>query len=163
MRKRTKKYRPKAVSENPILDALYGASVLDAERKQEIMTHIYLALDLLRQGKAERHHWNTICQGANIGEALTELHIGDNLRPDFDRGHAALHQVALRMLQGASSTCRAAELEAIRECVAMFEIQLGICTNGELARAERRVQNLLSGGAVENVTQTYARLNQENP
>jgi hypothetical protein len=163
MKKRTKKYHAKAVSKNPILDAIYGSALLDEERKKEIMIQIYTSLDLMRQGIASREHWNNICHAANVGEVLTEMDIGRSVRPDFDKAHAALHQVALRMLQGGSSACRGAELEAIRLCVAVFEMQIGICSNGELAKAERRVKNLLDGGAVENVVQTYARLNQENP
>ncbi len=143
--------------------AIAGVHKMPAEDQKAAMVPVWAALDQLRQGKATRTHWNDICESLNVAEALAELHIGDNLLPYFNAGHEALHQVALRMLAGGSSTCRASELAAIREAVELYALQLTLCTQAELSRAVRRVKALMDGGALNDVALTYARLNQETP
>ena len=100
-----------------------------------------------------------ICQALNVGEALCELNICNNRLDDFNRGHDALHQIALRMLAGKSSTCYSHELAAVKEAMDMHKIQLQFCSQGEFSRAVKRVTNLLKGGAQDDVAMTYARLN----
>lgn len=160
---RTKKYRPRPVSANAMDWAIAGAHKMPAADIALVMAPVLAGYDLLRKGGADRPDWNDVCTALNMGEALTELHIGDNLRPDFDAGHAALHQIALRMLAGKGSTCYSGELLAVKEAIDMYQIQLGICTQAEFSRALKRVKNLLLGGATDDVAQTYARLNEANP
>jgi len=136
---------------------------MTTEDQRKAMEPILAGYDLLRFGTADRVDWNNVVQALNIGEALTELHIGDNLRPDFDAGHAAMHHIALRMLSGKGSTCYASELTVIAEAIDLYRIQLTICTQAEFSRAVQRVKNLLTGGAVANVAETYARLNEAHP
>lgn len=157
--KRNKKHRPIEVKTNTIEWAIGGVHTFPIATQKEIMKEPALAFEKLRQGIANRDDWNMICKSLNVGEALCELHIGDNLIDDFHRGHEALHQIALRMLSGKSSTCYAHELAAISEAMEMHKIQLKLCTQAEFSRAIQRVKNLLKGGAQKNVAITYARLN----
>ncbi len=156
---RNKAYKPREVQADAISWAIAGSFTLHAGTQTEIMRRPELAFDALRAGTAGRDEWNEICQAMNIGEALTEAHIGDNLRPDFDRAHTALHEIALRMLATGRSTCHAAELAALREGLDMYAIQLRLCTQAEFSRAIERVKNLLRGGAVDDVVRLYDRMN----
>ncbi|WP_395009801.1 hypothetical protein [Undibacterium sp.] len=157
--KRTKKHRPIAVKTNAVEWAIGGAFTFPIETQQKIMKEPLAAFELLRQGKASRDDWNMICQALNVGEALCELNICNNRLDDFNKGHDALHQIALRMLAGKPSTCYAHELAAVKEAMDMHKIQLQFCSQGEFSRAVKRVTNLLKGGAQDDVAMTYARLN----
>ena len=163
MSKPRKKYRPRPISVDPIADAIYGSALMSKDRKDSMLMEMYVALDMLRMGKADRQQWNFIVRAANVGEALTEMRIGKDLRPEFDAGHEALHQVALRMLKTGSSTCHGYELKAIRECVAVFASQIDHCTNKEFAQAERNVERQLASGKCQDVKRDYEKLNRENP
>jgi len=161
MKKRNKKYRPREVRGNALDWAIAGVHTFPVETQRDIMKVAMNGFNKLREGIASRDDWNLVCQALNVGEALCELHIGDNLIDDFHRGHEALHQIALRMLSGKSSTCYAHELAAINEALEMHKIQLQLCTQAEFSRAIVRVTNLINGGAQDSVAKTYARLNGE--
>jgi hypothetical protein len=161
MTKRNKKYRPREIKANAIDWAIAGVHTFPVETQRDIMRQPMKSFDLLRQGKANRDDWNQICQALNVGEALCEFNIANDHIDDFHRGHEALHQVALRMLSGKSSTCYAHELAAITEALEMHNIQLQFCTQAEFSRAIVRVKNLIDGGAQDDVAKTYARLNGE--
>lgn len=156
---RTKKYSPRPIRFNAMDWAIAGVHKMVESDRKAVLAPVLEGVDRLRQGKATRAHWNDVCESLNVAEALAELHIGDNLLPDFNAGHEALHQVALRMLAGGSSTCRASELAAIREAVELYALQLTLCTQAELSRAVRRVKALMDGGALNDVARTYAKLN----
>lgn len=159
MKKRNKKYKPREIKANALDWAIAGVHTFPTETQRDIMKQPMASFNMLRQGQASRDDWNQICQALNVGEALCELHIGDNLLDAFHQGHEALHQIALRMLGGRSSTCYAHELAAITEALDMHKIQLQLCTQAEFSRAIVRVKNLISGGAQDDVAKTYARLN----
>lgn len=156
---RGKKYRPTGVNQNAVGWAIAGVHTMPTETQKEIMKEPIKAFEKLRQGIANRDDWNMVCQSLNVGEALCEAHICGNLLEDFNNGLEALHQIALRMLSGKSSTCYAQELAAVKTALETHKIQLKFCTQGEYSRAIERVKNLLKGGAQENVARTYARLN----
>lgn len=156
---RNKKYRPIEVKSNTIDWAIAGVHTFPIATQKEIMKGAQESFDLLRQGIADREDWNVICQALNTGEALCEFNICNNLIDYFHVGHEALHQIALRMLGGKSSTCYASELSAISEAINMHRIQLTLCTQAEFSRAVKRVKNLINGGAQDDVAKTYARLN----
>lgn len=155
---RNKKYRPKGVNPDALSWALAGVHTLPKADQQKAMEQALEGFGRLKQGKAEREDWNAIVQVANLGEALTLLHIGDNLKPAFDDAHQALHEIALRMLHGKSSTCYAHELAAIQEAFDMYRIQLSICTQAEFGRAVAYVKKILLSNKVMNVAKTYAAL-----
>lgn len=156
---RGKKYRPIEVKANCVDWAIAGVHTFPMQTQKDIMKEPIKAFEKLRQGIANRDDWNMVCQSLNVGEALCEAHICGNLLEDFNKGHEALHQIALRMLSGKSSTCYAQELAAVKTALETHKIQLKFCTQAEFSRAIERVKNLLKGGAQDNVAMTYARLN----
>lgn len=159
MKKRTKKYKPREIKGNALEWAIAGVHTFPIETQRDIMKQPLASFDMLREGRASREDWNLICQALNVGEALCEFNIANDHLDEFHKGHEALHQIALRMLAGKSSTCYAHELAAITEALDMHKIQLQFCTQAEFSRAIKRVTNLINGGAQDDVAKTYARLN----
>lgn len=92
--------------------------------------------------------WYVIDNGLRISEALIELNIGNNLVDAIRAGREALDAVGDRIRGTRLSTCRAAELELIREAADLYRIQLTLCTQGELSKAVRRVQNTIMGAVI---------------
>lgn len=154
-KKRSKKYRAKEVQTDPVSLAIAGVHTIPVEAQVDVMKLLNDAYDTLRQGRASREDWNMICQAVNVAEVLSKMHIGDNLLPDFDAGHEALHQIALRMLGKNCSTCYPGELIAVREAIDMHKIQLRICTQAEYSRALKKVVDLHTGGATLKVAKMY--------
>lgn len=153
--KRTKRHVPRQVNSNSVDWAVAGAHRLPTESLDAMFVPITEAVALLKQGRASREDWNIVCQALNLGEALTAARIGANLLTTIIVGQEALHQIALRMLETGSSTCRAAELVVIEEALASYRAQLQVCTQAELSRAVTRVKNLHRGGAMDDVAKIY--------
>ncbi len=164
MMSRTKKprkaYRPREVNPSALNWALAGAHLMPQKIRAELLVLVDLAFDKLRRAEADRDDWNVIANALNIAEALAGLGIGPNLIPAITAGHDAIHQVALRMVAGARSTCRGAELAVITEGLAMYRIQLRLCTQAEMSRAVKRVDNMHRSGAMKDIERIYGGMNE---
>lgn len=158
MKKRSKKYRPREVSADPISWALAAVYTLPTESQAAIMAPIDDAFLLLKKGVARREDWNVVGQALNLAEAFAGMQIGPNLLPAILAGQSALHQIALRMLQTGSSTCYGAELVALEEALVMYRVQLKVCTQAELGRAFEKLKNLHRCGAMQDVARLYAQM-----
>lgn len=153
--KRTKRYVPREIQSDPVSWAVAGAHKLPTESLDAMFVPINDAITHLKQGRASRDDWNIVCQALNLAEALAAARIGANLLDAITVGQEALHQIALRMLETGSSTCRAAELSAMDESLVMYRAQLQVCTQAELSRAVARVKNLHRSGAMDDVARIY--------
>ncbi len=158
MKKRTKKYRPREVTADPISWAIAGVHTLPVESQASIMEPIDDAFLLLKKGVARREDWNVVGQALNLAEAFGGMQIGPNLLPAIMAGQSALHRIALRMLETGSSTCYGAELATIEEALMMYRVQLKVCTQAELSRAFQRLKNLHRCGAMQDVARLYEQM-----
>ncbi|MBK5061808.1 hypothetical protein [Paraburkholderia domus] len=125
--------------------AMAGAHLLPAERRAELFGPVAQAFEALREGAATMEQWYTIDNGLRLSEALIGLNIGNNLAPQIGDGRTALEAVGARLRVTGLSTCRAAELPLVREATELYEIQLGLCTQGEISKAVRAVQRKING------------------
>lgn len=125
-----------------------GSHLLPPARRGELFDPVAEAFDALRAGAASLEQWYTIDNGLRLSEALIELNIGNNLAAEIRAGRAALDSVGGRLRATGSSTCRATELALIREATELYRIQLGLCTQGEMSKAVRAVQNKINGAGL---------------
>lgn len=65
--------------------------------------------------------------------------------------------IALRM-QGGDMHCRAPELAAITEAIAMYRIQLRLCSQAEFGRAVKKTKEMHRCGAMDDVTALFDRM-----
>lgn len=154
-KKPRKAYRPRAVQSDPVSWAIAGVHTLPAESKRAMMVPIDAAVLLLKRGQAARDDWNVICQALNLAEALAGLQIGSNLTPQIAAGQGALRTIAQRMIGTGRATCYAAELALVDEALAMYRVQVRLCTQAEMSRAVARVKELHRSGAMEDVARLY--------
>lgn len=160
-KKRNKKYVPKPVMLDSMNWAMSGAHKLPKYKRDELLIPVDTAYKAMQRGEATREEWNTVANALNIAEALSEMQIGANLIPLIQAGLSALHDVAMRMLGGAKSTCKGAELTAIYEALDMYRIQLTECSQGEMSRAVKKVNDLHRSGAMDDVLQIYKQMDRE--
>ena len=145
---RGKKYYPKPVSANAMEWAMAGAHLLPVAKRAEIFEPVAEACEALRDGIASMAQWYTIDNGLRLSEALIGLNIGNNLAPAIRAGREALNDVGERLRFTGSSTCRRTEFALIRESTDLYRIQLGLCTQAEMSKAVRVVQNKITGAGV---------------
>lgn len=145
---RGKRYSPRPVSANAMEWALAGAHLFPAAKRAELFEPVADAFEALREGAASMEQWYTLDNGLRLSEALIELNIGNNLAEAIRAGRDALDAVGARLRATGSSTCRAAELALIREATELYQIQLGLCTQAEMSKAVRLVQNKINGAGV---------------
>ncbi|HEY5798683.1 MAG TPA: hypothetical protein VIT92_00605 [Burkholderiaceae bacterium] len=156
--KRNKPYRPRDVQADAAAWAMAGVYTLPLQTQIDVLTPVYAAVLLLKQGKATREDWNIIAQSLNVAEALAGLQIGPNLMPIIAAGQRTLIDIALRMIETGKSTCYAHELAAIDEAIVMTRAQLQLCTQAELSRALARVKDLHRSGHMKDVADIYDRM-----
>jgi len=151
-KKRNKKYQPRDILASPIEWAIAGSCMLTDAQHAQFMGPVDVAIDKLREGRADRQDWNTVAEG------LVFAGVGANLVPAIKAASEALKAIAERMIAGGSSTCRASELAAIREGREMYSAQLRACTQGESSRAVQRVKLLHQSGAMSDMGRLFNKM-----
>lgn len=156
-----KKYRGPSDTYDPTQLA-YNAARKLTDKQQQMLTGPALAgYHKLREGKALRADWNHVIDALNAGEALAQIGIGSNLEAEYHPAFQAMHDVALRMLDGKGSTCRAAELEAIRLGLNNYGLQIKLCSQSEYNKAVARVRGMLTSGKYLTVKAEYEQARSE--
>jgi hypothetical protein len=141
---RGKRYTPKGIRPNVLEWTMAGAHLQSDQKRLDLFTPVAGAVDALREGRASMEQWYVIDNGLRLSEALIELDIGNNLAPQIAAGRRALDAVGERIRKTGSSTCHALELRLIQEATDLYEVQLGLCTQGEMSRAVQRVRNIIT-------------------
>lgn len=152
---RKKAYKPKDVSANAMNWAIAGRCLMPEGQQKQLMESVQEAMMLLRKGAAKRDDWNELANSMNLAEALAHHQIGTNLLPQILAAQSALHDIALRMLKTGSSTCYATELALITEGIDLYRIQLTLCTQAEMSKSVRRVEELHRNGSMQDVRKLY--------
>jgi len=119
---RGKKYTPKGIRPNVLEWTMAGAHLQSDQKRIDLFTPVAEAMDSLREGRASMEQWYVLDNGLRLSEALIALDIGNNLAPQIAAGRRALYAVGDRIRQAGSSTCRAPELNLIREATDLYEI-----------------------------------------
>lgn len=145
--------RPRTVRPlvNPITMAIHRASKLDDRQRADLLTPAREALDALSRGQGNVEAWQAAADAFNIGEALCELRIINNLDDMLTQAQHALAALMDRVHAGRGWTLYASELTAMHDGLWLYGAQLGHCSAGEHIKAvrmvERRIRGALSGSA----------------
>lgn len=144
MRKRSK-YKPKGVRldvmtwlKSGMLKAAEvggGSIILNTRIKN------HNAVDLLRQGKADKDVITVIIEALNVTEALAVNRIGDEYRTDIKAAQDAIYACCHRAVQHKRFVLTGPELVALNTAMEVHDAQLDICTVAELEAALDYVWN----------------------
>lgn len=151
-----KRHSPQPVRLDAHLHAIDRVATLPDTQRQDLATPMQTAFDAFRTGHGTAAEWCTLADALNVGEVLTELKIGSNLRGHFAMAQAALAAVHGRKTGGGTWTLKGPEIAVIDDAVWAAKVQLDHCSQGELADAiltvKRRARGALSGGLSADTT-----------
>lgn len=138
MRKRSK-YKPKGVRLDTMAwlksgmlkaaDVGGGSIILNTRIKN------HNAVDLLRQGKADKDAISIIVEALNVTEALAIKRIGDEYRAEIKAAQDSIYACCNRAVQHNRFVLTGPELVAINTAMEIHDAQLEICTVAELESA----------------------------
>lgn len=154
-KKPRKPYKGPTDTYDPTRLAYNAARKLTEKQQRDLIGPAIEGFHKLREGRATRTDWNATIDALNAGEALAQLGIGSNLEQEFHPAFQAMHDIGLRMLGGKGSTCRAAELEAIRHGLNTYGVQIKLCSQSEYNKAVARVRGQLTSGKYLTVKAEY--------
>lgn len=153
--RRNKRYTPKPVNLDAYQWAIAGATCLVPAAVKEVTKVSVSAYDTFVSDVATKHDWNILAQCIAVSAVLAENGIGSNLFAEIHAGQEALERCAIRMAKSGRASCHRDDLDAIREALTMYEVQLGLCTQAEWNRAIQRVTNLITSGGFGRNRELY--------
>jgi uncharacterized protein (DUF433 family) len=93
------------------------------------------AVDLLRQGKADKDVISIIIEALNVTEALAVNRIGDEYRAEIKAAQDAIYACCHRAVQHKRFVLTGPELVALNTGMEVHDAQLDVCTVAELEAA----------------------------
>ena len=154
MTRKSSKYRPRNVDNNPMLLAMTQTRALSAADVAIQDTIVRNALDCFRKGDDCAFYWRSLADTANMAHTLARMRLGGG--PDAERiiGEAmqALAAVRMRSETRGTWTLYAEELVALEWLVTLYcTIQVPAATYGEFNKAlhdtNRRLNQARAGNA----------------
>lgn len=138
-KKRSKKYRPKFVSINPLSDFFGGLSGDHAEHFQRLALRNHTALLMLEQGRGGREQWDLLVGAINIANVLCEHGFGDEFRPMTIAARDAMVEVGKRAFKTGRFLFKGDELMAVRAAMECHDTQLENARAIDIERASNEV------------------------
>lgn len=146
-----KRYIPKRVEIDTMGAAHARASLIPHAERRTLVEPVRGALDRLRRGVGDWGAWCSLADALKVAERLAQLGIASDRQAEFDAAQAALATLHERVQATRSWTLRGEEIKALADGVELHEVQLEVCTQGELAEAittvKRCVTQALAGNA----------------
>jgi hypothetical protein len=166
-RKPRKAYRPHRVDTDPMDLATARAGLLMPTQKATLVRPVTAALDHLRRCVDPWTAWCSLADALNVAEQLALRNIASDRQPEFHAAQQVMHDVYHRQATRGTWAMRAPELAALDFAVQLHVIQLGLCTQGELADSiqavQRRVAQALAGNAPKDAQVCVGQLGNKNP
>lgn len=153
---RTKRYRPKPVSLNPLSEVFGGMSGDHAGHLQTLNIKNHAALAALTTGVGGREEWDLLVGAINIANVMCEQGIGDEFRAATIAGRDALMAVGKRGAVSGRFVFRGDELAAMNTALACHDTQLENVRAIDIDRASNEVIRRIRHGI--NSTNVRAEL-----
>lgn len=165
-RKPRKRYVPRATAINTIDIAITRASLVDEPRRERLMGPVRAALHAAREGRLTAQRWCDLVDAANVGYELALRNIASDRVEQFLGAMRVLADIAERVEIRRCWTLYGHEITALADLVELHDVQLKVCSKGELVAAigasRRRVQqgqrgNHAPAARVVNAPSSHAR------
>lgn len=136
---------------DPVNATIARASLVPHSERNELTQAMHRALNALRNGTGHAGHWCNMADAMNVAERLAEAGIANDHAAEFTAAQQALAAVHTRQSNGGSYTLTGPEIHALHTAAELHEVQLELCTQGELfeaiATVQRRVAQALAGNS----------------
>lgn len=137
---RDKAYKRKPVNKNAMFVAINGTRKFTEPEKAAMIRPLHFAFEELREGKMTKDTWTTLAAMLNTAVCLGMENIAPNFKPVYDATIQAMMELRHRLLEDGRVTAYPAQLRQIEEAIALFLIQLDLCTYREYFRATEEIQ-----------------------
>lgn len=156
---RNKKYRPRAVSINPLTEIFGGMSGAHADHLRVLNLRNHAALAAMVQGRGTRSEWDMLVGAINMANVMCEQGIGNEFRAATIAGRNALCEVGKRYHRIDKFVLTGAELAALNEAFACHDAQLENIRAIDVERAADEVMRRIREGV--NTTNVRAEMERE--
>lgn len=144
---------------NPILHAMAGAAKFTPTQLAQLMAPNRAAVQALQYGQFNADHWRVLADAFNIAEALARppVNIANDHSEKFEEAQCVLYALSEQFRDRKTWTARSAQLQAVKDAMEIFEIQLEHVAQGEFERVvEKLTQRMVealrgNGGNVQLV------------
>lgn len=160
-KKRSKAYKPRYVSVNPIRTFFGGMSDTHAEHLQTTNLVNHAAMQAMVQGRGDKEFWDRLVGAVNIGIVLCEQGIGPEFRAALNDGREALLACGMRSVEKDRFAFTGDELRAMNEAMACHDAQLENIRAIDVERAANEVIRRLNHRI--NSTSVMAELAKQEP
>jgi hypothetical protein len=150
-KKPRKRYVPRPVDPDPVDLAISRAALVPQAGAEQLNSITRTAWQRLRTGQGTGADWCYIADAINVAERLVQLRIATDRAAEIDAAQEAMANLHARHAERGSWTLRGPEIAAIDAALEIHEVQLQLCTQGELQAAihtvKRRIAAALAGNA----------------
>lgn len=154
--KRSKSYRPKYVSKNPMSTFMGGMSGEHADHLQKLNIINHGALAAIVTGCGTRNDWDRLIGAINMGNVMCESGIGNEYRADMMAARDALCECGKRAVLCGRFIFTGDELRAVNAGMAAHDAQVENVRAIDLDRAADEVLRRIRYGV--NTTNVRAEL-----
>lgn len=132
-----KKYRPKPVLADPVGYVVEGVQPVASHGSYlvDLLVTNHNAMEMLVKGVAKKKHMDVLIAMHNITEALYRMGFGRDYSDCVLRGKAALLDLCGRGAKTGRFVCRAAEIQALNDLMALADAQLEVITVADMQKA----------------------------
>lgn len=153
--KRTKKYRPKPVTQFGGFVALdrigargEAASCLRDDQQTDLGVAYWLSLENLARGSADEDHWSCVVCALNIGMALAETVVGEEYEQDFVKALDGLFRAKIRSKKSGNFRLDGEGLRDVKFALECHDAQMKLVSKRELVAAMALVRKRIDEGNV---------------
>ncbi len=146
MKKRSKKYKPKIIVQNPINYFFGGLKKAEPEVLTELQVKNHFAMNKLCKGIAVKDDFDKLASVINMALVLTEQHFDNQYHEMLLKARDALHDIGMRFRKMNVFVLRGDEMQAINEAMEVHDAQLEALRVIDIERAYDEIQRRLKHG-----------------
>lgn len=154
MKKRSKTYRPKYVSVNPLSTFFGGLSGDHAEHLQVLLTKNAAAMAAMVTGRGDKEFFDRLTGAINMANVLCEQGIGNEFREATIAGRDAMLSMGKRALRTGRFAFTGDELAVMNEAMECHTAQLTNIRSIDVDRAadevQRRIRHRINSTSVRS-------------
>jgi hypothetical protein len=138
-RPRNKKYHPREVATNPLVEIFGGMGSTHAQHLQTLHLKNHAAFSALAQGRGTRDDWDRLVGAINMANVMCEQGIGNEFREQTIAARDALCEVGKRYMRIERFVFTGPELATMNEAMTCHEAQLENVRAIDIDRAANEV------------------------
>lgn len=140
MKKRNKKYKPRAIVQNPLNYFIGGYKRIQGAELTDLYAKNHMAMVKLCNGTADRDTWDVLVGMINMSLVLAEQHFDNQYHEMLLAGRDALHAVGQRYMQIDRFVLKGDEMQALNNAMEVHEAQLEALRIIDVERAYDEIQ-----------------------